>query len=331
MIEMQSKLVSFHVGSRNVGIGFPILPAFSQDIINVLFDADVDSVAQTSQAWRRMSKCETRVFPYCISEGEGTETLYVNFDAYTSSLLPFNPEYKECYTYFSPGRHDYVLGEAMRTMEARPVTTQAIDTLLQQPAFRETAPNFLSLDTQGSEYRILLGARRALHRHILGLLVEVEFAPIYKDQPLFGDIQKLIENSGFRLAGITLHGHGQYSPYRGPIPARGRGFVLSGEALALRRVETLVELITDVDQLYLMLQKLAFISVMFERLEYALQVLELAKRLSPSTDLLTRLDERAYCVFLRQMLETVASLPQTRPPTMGEVMTFDEAQARFKD
>ena len=324
---IQPKLVNYHVGSRDVEIGFRILPTFTGDIVNILFDADIDSIEQTRAAWSRTAECETRVFPYCLSDAQKTETLHINFDAFTSSIFPFNTEYGDFYTYYDAGQVDYVLGESVRTMERRSVSSQTLDGLLDRDEFRDIPPDFLSIDTQGAEYRILQGARGALRDCILGLVVEVEFVPIYQGQELFPDIQRLLEAEGFRLTAIMLQE--EFSPFRGTIGARAAGFVLSGNALFLRRWEMLETAVPDADRRYLMLDKLAFISVMFERLEYALMVLDATKRLSPSKRLVHRLEERAYFTFLNQMLDAVAALPAARPRTMAEAMTFEEAQARF--
>src|ERR1700730_5734189 len=156
---MQPKFINYHVGSRDVGIGFRILPAFSGDIVNILFDADIDSVAHTKAAWSRTAECEARVFPYCLSNAQRTETLHINFDAFTSSIFPFNTEYGDFYTYYDAGQVDYVLGESVHTMERRSVSTVTLDRLLERDEFRDLPPDFLSIDTQGGEYRILQGAR----------------------------------------------------------------------------------------------------------------------------------------------------------------------------
>jgi FkbM family methyltransferase len=324
---MQSKFVNYHIGSRNVQVGFPILPVFARDIINVLFDADSDSIDQTLQLWSQHSECETKVFPYCISGDERCETLHINFDAYTSSILPFNTEYAAFYTVSNADRVDYVLEESCRTMERRKVKAVSLDALLDLDIFRGSPPDFLSLDTQGSEYRILSGASAALRHNILGLMVEVEFVQLYEGQELFHHIQSLLEHAGFRLTRIITNE--EFSPFRGPIGARGRGFVLAGEALFLRRLETLKDLKSD-DERYAYLHKLAFISIMFECLEYASQVLNEADRLTPSQSLMQELGQRRYFKFLREMVTAIAGLPPEYLLTMEEAMTFRDAQARFK-
>lgn len=325
---MQSKFVNYHIGSRNVQVGFPILPAFAGDIINVLFDADVDSIDQTTKLWGQHSECETQVFPYCISEDERCETLHINFDAYTSSIFSFNPEYAAFYTLSNADQVDYILEESCRTMERRKVKAISLDALLASDSFRGRPPDFLSLDTQGSEYRILSGASGALRHNILGLMVEVEFVQIYEGQELFHHIQLLLEHAGFRLTRIMTNE--EFSPFRGPIGARARGFVLSGEALFLRRLETFKDVKSD-DEGYLYLHKLAFISIMFGCLEYAIQVLNEADRLVPSQSVMRELGQRRYFKFLRETVAAVAALPPEYPLTMKEALTFEEAQRRFKE
>jgi FkbM family methyltransferase len=324
---MQFKFVNYHVGGRNVQVSFPILPAFAKDIINILFDADADSIAQTEKLWKQGLECETNVFPYCIAEDERCETLNINFDAYTSSILPFNTEYAGFYTVYEAGQVDYLLGESCRTMEKRSVKATSIDVLLASDAFRASPPDFLSLDTQGSEYRILTGASGALRNNVLGLIVEIEFVQIYEGQELFHNIQSLLEDAGFRLTRISTNE--EFSPFRGPIGSRARGFILAGEALFLRRLETLKDMASD-DERYVLLYKLAFISVTFGCLEYAIQVLNEADRLRPSQSVAQQLGQRQYFTFLREMIAAVAELPHEYPLTMKEAMTFQDAQARFK-
>lgn len=58
--------------------------------------------------------------------------------------------------------------------------------------------DFGDLDTQGSELFILEGATETLNS-MFGLEIEVEFVPVYQDQPLFADIDRFIREKGFQL------------------------------------------------------------------------------------------------------------------------------------
>lgn len=90
--------------------------------------------------------------------------------------------------------------------------------------------DFLELDTQGSEHEILEGAGRVLDG-ILGVRVEVEFAPMYLGQPLFADLDAYLRARGFVLFDLS-----RYRARRGALPADvpTRGQLLWGHALYLR-------------------------------------------------------------------------------------------------
>ncbi|MBI5014198.1 MAG: FkbM family methyltransferase [Deltaproteobacteria bacterium] len=58
--------------------------------------------------------------------------------------------------------------------------------------------DFIKLDTQGSELGVLQGAKRVI-TSVRALEVEVEFNPIYRGQPLFGDVDAFLRKRGFVL------------------------------------------------------------------------------------------------------------------------------------
>jgi len=58
--------------------------------------------------------------------------------------------------------------------------------------------DFVKLDTQGSELDILRGGERLL-TSLRALEIEVELNPIYRGQPLFGDVDRFLRERGFVL------------------------------------------------------------------------------------------------------------------------------------
>ena len=58
--------------------------------------------------------------------------------------------------------------------------------------------DFMKIDSQGSELEILRGGTDYLDS-IIGLEVESEFIEIYKNQPLFPEVDKFIQSNGFKL------------------------------------------------------------------------------------------------------------------------------------
>lgn len=65
--------------------------------------------------------------------------------------------------------------------------------------------DFIKLDTQGSELQILQGAQDVLSKYdVFGIEVEVEFSPLYRDQPLFADVDSFLRGRGFTLFDIRV-------------------------------------------------------------------------------------------------------------------------------
>jgi hypothetical protein len=56
----------------------------------------------------------------------------------------------------------------------------------------------LKLDLQGAELSALRGLRERI-ADVRVILTEVEFAPLYDGQPLFGDLDVHLRGAGFRL------------------------------------------------------------------------------------------------------------------------------------
>jgi hypothetical protein len=91
--------------------------------------------------------------------------------------------------------------------------------------------DFLELDVQGSELDVLIGAEATL-RTTLGVQVEVEFVPIYVDQPLFADVDRFLRGRGFELFDLSRY-HVRRAALEATTPTRGQ--LLWGHALYLRQ------------------------------------------------------------------------------------------------
>lgn len=59
-------------------------------------------------------------------------------------------------------------------------------------------PDFVKLDIQGGELKALFGGKKTIESSF-GLELEVEFLPLYDDQPLFGDISSFLSKKGFEF------------------------------------------------------------------------------------------------------------------------------------
>lgn len=82
------------------------------------------------------------------------------------------------------------------------VECQTLDRFCAQDDVR--APDFVKLDTEGTEHPILEGGRSTLAEQVLGVYSEVKFIPLSEDGTRFRDLNGLLEDLGFVLFDIQL-------------------------------------------------------------------------------------------------------------------------------
>lgn len=66
--------------------------------------------------------------------------------------------------------------------------------------------DFMKLDVEGAELDILRGALHSLPS-IIGISVEVEFAPLHKMQHVFSDVDSFLREQGFTFFDLSLYRH----------------------------------------------------------------------------------------------------------------------------
>ena len=157
-------------------------------------------------------------YSQAIGRKSETRTLYVTRNPACSSLYEPNSQdmhrFMECGPYFD-------------VLEKKTVKTVRLDDWCRDNDL--PGAEFLELDTQGSELDILQGSRHILATSILGLQIEVEFFPIYKDQPLFPDVDNYLRPKDFCLFDLS-----RYRLRRAYLKTRGQ--LLWGHAFYLRNV-----------------------------------------------------------------------------------------------
>lgn len=129
-------------------------------------------------------------FPYVIGDGR-KRTFYTCNHVMTSSLYPPNTEFVDRFQN---------LGNLMQVVDVSPVETVRLDDI---PELGDV--DYLKVDVQGAEADVFDGATRVLARTAV-IHTEVEFAPLYRDAPLFSEIDIQLREHGFalhRFAGIA--------------------------------------------------------------------------------------------------------------------------------
>jgi len=104
-------------------------------------------------------------------------------------------------------------------------------------------PDAIKLDVQGCEYEVLLGFG-ALLQDCLGIELETQFYPVYREQRLLGDIITLLGEYGFVLRKLDQNKMGHFDGDLVEVDAyftKPRSVVRSYDAVQRRKFDLLTE------------------------------------------------------------------------------------------
>lgn len=136
-----------------------------------------------------------------------------------SSIYPPNTPLLQAFA--NPGRFDIV-----RTAS---IELDRLDDVLARN--NVAVVDFVKLDTQGAELACLEGAQRTLDAGVIGVEVEVEFAELYREQPLFSDVDAFLRSRGFQIFDLRPV---FWKREKGRALGGPKGQLVSGDALYLR-------------------------------------------------------------------------------------------------
>lgn len=121
--------------------------------------------------------------------------------------------------------------------------------------------------------------------------------------------------------------HRGHSPFRAPVGLRGDGFQLSGDAIYLLQ---LARMPSDETECYIMLRKLAFIAIVFNQFEYAMQCLDRSNSLNVQNSVMEKLEQLSYFEFTKGLERQIMRMPKVFPRTFASEYTFESSKARFQ-
>lgn len=157
-------------------------PPYKQMLANRLctlvgFEPQTDAHASLNA---RKSSLETYL-PYAVGDGKPA-TLKVCQAPGMSSLFTPEPRVLGCFPLFSH------FGTVLKEI---PVETRTLDSLSEIDAI-----DFLKIDVQGSELAVFRNGTSRL-ANTVAVQTEVSFIPLYKNQPVFGDVDLALRTLGF--------------------------------------------------------------------------------------------------------------------------------------
>jgi FkbM family methyltransferase len=127
-----------------------------------------------------------RYYACALGRHEETRTLYETAHPMCSSLYEPDPRFDDAYNEL----------DVMRLKGTSEVRTKGLDAFVRESGIGPI--DFIKLDIQGAELEVLQGGPETLD-HVLAIVTEAEFVPLYKGQPLFGDVDAHLRSAGFML------------------------------------------------------------------------------------------------------------------------------------
>lgn len=293
------KFCTYHVGARDGTREFPVLPCFEGDIYSVLFDGDADSIDGIQRA--NSTSASQEVHSFVLSDKDAPATFIHTASPYATSLIKRDTTHEEWNLFWVD--HDYVIREALAEVRREDVQARSLDSLCAKELAQTPLPDFLSMDTQGSELAILKGSEQALASSVVACVAEVEFHKLYENQPLFGDLSAFLSDRGFWFVGFEQIL--DLAPYRYPVGLRGRGFHLTGNALFLKQPQVAARRGG--------LRKLAFASIICGCFEVAWKCFDRPEYSSEKSGPVTTVDR-----FLAEVREAYLNHPAAFPLGFNE-------------
>jgi FkbM family methyltransferase len=208
------KITLFDIGSR--GGVHPRWKRFGAYLRVIGFEPDQQECERLNQH-AGSHPYEFQCLPYALGrEVASAVNFYVCKAPGCSSLYAPNTEFVGNF-YFGPNMQI--------------VKTIHVDlTTLQNVVEREgLTPDYIKIDTQGSELDILQGGLEVL-KDAKMLEIEVEFNPQYRDQPLFSNVDLWLRDAGFLLLGLRRTCWRRMDKNKSPASPLG-GQLIHGDAI----------------------------------------------------------------------------------------------------
>ncbi len=215
MTEIAPPLVVVDVGaSGGVDLGWRALP---NDALVLAFEPDEEECERLSRLAPGTSGPRVEYVPLALGRERTRAPFYETHRAYCSSNLRPMQEMWERF----PSLAAMAL-ESVSEIELVPLDEWCRDRGVNHI-------DFIKLDTQGSELDILHGARQILNSTLI-VEIEVEFNPLYENQPLFGDVDAHLRSRGFELWTLDSVNFCELAGSEGrstPLVTEGAGHALS--------------------------------------------------------------------------------------------------------
>jgi len=133
------------------------------------------------------AKIDVAVVQKAVGDRDGTAQINLTTSPEANSLLDFQPG-NPC-------------AEWTQVVGREQIEICTLDRWCRESGIATSRVDFIKLDVQGAELQALYGARSLL-KTVRLILLEVSFVKIYKDCPLFDEVDRFLKESGYRLHAV---------------------------------------------------------------------------------------------------------------------------------
>lgn len=211
-----------------------------------------------------------------LASDNSKKKLAINSALYkTKGLVEFRLTEKPEVSSIFPPNEDFLKqfpeSERFQSREVQEMNVDTLDSLLK--INNVTGIDFIKLDVQGAELAVLEGSGTTL-KNVLGLEVEVEFAEVYKGQPLFSDVDQFMRSNGFQLFDLKPH----YWKRACGVKSGGvKGQLIFADSvyfLNLKRLKSLINNIENANERKAKVLKAISIALLYGYSDYALAIFQ---------------------------------------------------------
>ena len=300
---LSQKLSFIDVGARS---GIPTNWEPFTKLMNVIsFEPDRDEYNTLS----KNKKDNETLINSALSSTDGTAIIYLTRERACSSLYRPNEKFLVQFP-----ESDRFTVEKIEVVKA-----SRLDSLFNSGLLGKA--DFIKIDTQGSELEVLRGGKNLL-KNVLGIEIEVEFAPMYENQPLFRDVDEFISTElGLHIMDLRKT---YWKPAGSEYIGSPKGQLIFADALYLRPTDEIIELSLINQKDSDVILKCVLIYIAYGYFDYALKLLD-------RLEITTILDEKNHALLKKSLQKNARnySIPFLMKKTIPKIYTVINTVRHF--
>ena len=192
------------------------------------FEIDEDICAKQNLK----ARAGVKYYSHALGQFNETRDLFVTNNPMCSSLYEPNEEFISLYNNL----------EVAYFKSKSKLKTTTLDQFLSENQIKSV--DFIKIDVQGAELEIFKGGKRAL-KEVLKIVCEVQFVPIYKNQPLFGDICRYLSDNDFMFNKFLTIAGRALRPVKLDNDPNKPSQMMWADATFIRQIHTIPQLDND--------------------------------------------------------------------------------------